>query len=187
MRALLLLTLLSALGGRPCPAAPGFRHFEPPTLTPLLGAPSPQTIHWEAPGVEGTVLVFLSSVCPCSRGHEPSLRDLARDFPQFRFVGLVANPEEDRAAIVEHFSKAKLPFFLAADFDQQQARRWGALKTPHVFVIDRHGNERYRGGVDNSHQVEKATAFYLRDALTSLHTGQPIATPESKPLGCPIQ
>src|SRR5689334_6655432 len=45
----------------------------------------------------GTVIVFLSSKCPCSASHQPALNELAQEFEKdgFRFVGVNANTNEE--------------------------------------------------------------------------------------------
>jgi hypothetical protein len=129
---------------------------------------------------DGTVVVAMSPVCPCSRSHEATLEALARRFPTFGFVGLRAG---DGAADT-YFSTRKLAFPVVAR--PGVARALGALKTPHVFVYDGAGTLRYRGGVDDSHDAARATKPYLADTLGALSRGEPVPVAETRPLGCRV-
>lgn len=144
-------------------------------------------IKWDAEKKKGTVLIFLSSVCPCSQSHEKKIASLIRRYPEFQFVGVHSNTEEELAYVKSHFEKAAIPFHaFANDRDQALANRYGALKTPHAFILDRSGNPLYRGGVDNSHDADKASVEYLENALQDINDNRPVKLAETKPLGCVI-
>lgn len=134
---------------------------------------------------KANVIVFLSTVCPCSRSHEKKLAQLVADFPEFTFWGVHANSEEQE--VTSYFANAKLPFKnILKDHRQQLANTFDALKTPHVFVLDSKGTELYRGGVDNSHSAASATVDFLRPALQEIRDGTPVTRAETRPLGCTI-
>lgn len=68
---------------------------------------------------------------------------------------------------------------------------YGALATPHIFLIDRAGRLVYHGGVDSIastkvEDIERATP-YLRNALAALAEGRPIDPPVTRPYGCPVK
>lgn len=68
---------------------------------------------------------------------------------------------------------------------------YGALATPHIFLIDRTGRLVYQGGVDSIastkiEDIERATP-YLRNALAALAEGRPIDPPVTRPYGCPVK
>lgn len=132
-------------------------------------------------------VVFLSSVCPCSKSHEPVLAALSREFPEVRFVGLHANAEEDASAAREHFRAAALPFPTLRDDGGRLARELGALKTPHVFVFASSGELVYGGGVDDSEDAKRATTPLLRNALRALRAGKAPDPARTRPLGCVIE
>jgi peroxiredoxin len=70
------------------------------------------------------------------------------------------------------------------------ASLYGALTTPHVFIIDREGQLAYQGGVDSiaSTKVEDISRAvpYVRRALDALATGGPIDPSVTRPYGCPV-
>ena len=133
------------------------------------------------------VFVFLSSQCPCSESHESLLRELAQEFPDYVFTGIHSNANEKVTAAQAHFSQAKLPFTVLSDPQAQLANVFGAVKTPHVFVVDGAGKVVFSGGVTDASDIKKARKFYLKNALTSLNAGQSPQPSEVKTLGCRIE
>ena len=131
------------------------------------------------------VIIFLSAQCPCSASHEPLLAQLSTDFPSISFTAIHSNANEDPALSRKYFAAAKLPFPVLRDEGARWADEFGALKTPHAFVM-RSGEILYSGGVTNSTDGTRANAPYLREALTALLTGKTIDQRERRALGCVI-
>lgn len=134
-----------------------------------------------------TAYVFLSARCPCSAAHEPALAELAKKHPEFEFVGVHSNADEPEAESREHFAKAGLPFRVVEDSGSKLANRFGALKTPHVFVVDAKDQILYQGGVDDSQHPASANRRYLDEALTALKAGKKPAEARTRALGCVIR
>jgi len=134
------------------------------------------------------VIVFLSSKCPCSRSHEPKLAALAREFTArgVEFIGIHANQDETEAEARLHFKEAALPFPVVRDTGARLANAFGALKTPHAYIL--RGNEIvYQGGVDSSAMADEAKSFYLRDALLAVEQGRKPEPGMTRCLGCMIK
>ena len=70
-------------------------------------------------------------------------------------------------------------------------RRYGALTTPHLYVIDRAGTLVYQGAIDDQPSGSVATAAsarnFIKETLTALQAGQPVAVSTTKPYGCHIK
>jgi hypothetical protein len=61
--------------------------------------------------------------------------------------------------------------------------------TPQAFVIDRSGEIRYRGRIDNLYAAlgktrQQVTSHDLRDALDAVLVGGKVPHPETEALGC---
>ena len=138
---------------------------------------------------KGTVVVFLSAKCPCSASHEVALKDLYREFQAqgFAFTGVHSNPDEDAALTTTHFKESALPFPVIQDGDQALANTFGALKTPHVFVVSPKGEILYQGGVDETHIAALAKKPYLKNALLAVAHGQAPDPKEVRVMGCAIK
>ncbi len=135
---------------------------------------------------KGLVVVFLSTVCPCSQSHVSELKQLKKDFPEFEFVAVHSNAEEPAELTRAYFQKADLPFPVVQDKDFAIANQFGALKTPHAFVLNSLGQTVYRGGVSNSKRIEGADRKFLREALQDVQDGHPVRTASARSLGCTI-
>jgi len=138
---------------------------------------------------KATVLCFLSAHCPCSSSHEPVLKELYSKFsgPDFQFLGIHSNADENTKETLEHFKASGLPFSVIQDAKMKIADRFGALKTPHIFILSPKGEVLYSGGVDDSHVASASRKHYLLDALESLKVGKKIETTSTRVLGCTIQ
>ena len=132
------------------------------------------------------VVVFLSAKCPCSNSHNSELQDLALKFPDFKFVAVHSNADEDKTLAHNYFKKVSFPFPVIRDEKAKLADHFKALKTPHAFLISSKNEILYQGGISNSKDCEKADRKYLREALTDVQQNQPIRTPEGRTLGCAI-
>lgn len=162
------------------------RPFAPFALRAVNGGDL-SSVDWNEGDKTATVVVFLSARCPCSMGHEERLSELARRFKNFAFVGVHANADEPAELVRRHFTPGKFPFPVLDDADQTVADRFGAVKTPHVFVVDRAGNVQFEGGVDDSRLALDAKKHYLEDALARISRGESPETKVVKTLGCSIR
>lgn len=137
----------------------------------------------------GTVVLFLSTRCPCSASHQVTLESLSKKFIPlgFKFVGVHSNADEEVGAAREYFKQSGLTFPVIQDKHTQIADALGAFKTPHVFVLSSEGEILFQGGVDNSHIAQAASKHYLQDALTLIAGGKKPSQKEVRVLGCEIR
>ncbi|OUR98518.1 hypothetical protein A9Q84_03655 [Halobacteriovorax marinus] len=133
---------------------------------------------------KGHVIFFLSGACPCTKKHIPYLESLAKDHPDFRFLGVHSNSLESFAKAKKVYQDTKFP--IAYDEDAKIANFFKAIKTPHVFVITNEDKTLYHGGVTNSMDPKRAKKFYLENALNDLKKSREVETKFAKALGCYI-
>ncbi len=136
---------------------------------------------------KGTVVLFLSAKCPCSRSHETSLEALAKEFPEVKFVAVHSNADENEELSGFHFKEAGLSFPVIRDQNARIADEFRALKTPHAFVVGPKGECWFDGGVDDTKDAAKATKHYLKAALTDLRDGREPKEKTVRTLGCVIK
>jgi peroxiredoxin len=144
------------------------------------------------PGIQFEVICFLGTECPLARIYAPRLQQMAERFAEngIRFIGVNSNIQDSMQEWKDYGAAHSLTFPLAKDYDRQVALQFGATRTPEVFVIDRGGDIRYQGRIDDQFQVgvtrNEATQHDLRDAIEQLLSGQPVATPRTSAPGCLI-
>ncbi|WP_337995482.1 redoxin domain-containing protein [Oleispirillum naphthae] len=88
-------------------------------------------------------------------------------------------------------SRGATPAGVLLDPKGDLGRLYGAVTTPHMFVIDREGVLRYMGGIDSIastsvSDVPKAKPLF-RDAMQAVVQGRPVATPVTRPYGCSVK
>ncbi len=142
---------------------------------------------------EYKVLIFLSKNCPCSRSHVRHLNELHESSDKVAFFGVITDmiTPENRQDIDNYYSKKSFGFPLIQDEDQVLVKKYDALKTPHVVLLQKQSSGRfkrvYEGGVTNNRQFSRATKKFLQDNLGALLAGADIKHSQGKSLGCYIR
>lgn len=77
------------------------------------------------------------------------------------------------------------------DEDGKVGQAYGAIVTPHMFVIDEHGELVYDGAIDSIPStrvadIEKAES-YVMNAIEAVQSGKPVEKSKTKPYGCDIK
>jgi hypothetical protein len=136
-----------------------------------------------------TVIVFLSIKCPCSASHQSALKEMAENYKErgIRFVGIHSNADESFELSATYFKEASLGFPVIQDENAKYADRFRAFKTPHVFVLSPKKEVLFKGGVDNSKVVSKATQHYLKDTLSTILNGKKPEKVDVRVVGCEIK
>lgn len=141
---------------------------------------------------KAVVLVFTNTQCPYSKLYENRLVSLANSYAgkgvQFIFI----NPSVgDNGETLEGMAAKKYSFPYLTDEGQAVSKRFGATKTPEVFVLQNEGKDlvlKYRGAIDDNPQVESGVKnFYLRSVIDSVLANKTVATLERRATGCLIK
>ncbi len=134
-----------------------------------------------------TILYFLSSSCPCSQAHFTHLNQLQQKYPQFSFIGFHSHKAIPKEKAMDYFSQFEINFPILLDKSLKFANQFSALKTPHIFVVDKRGEIIYQGAATNSRNPEKADKFYLQEVLGDLAQDLKPRYTNKKSIGCYIQ
>jgi peroxiredoxin len=138
------------------------------------------------------VVVFLGVECPLAKLYGPRLADLAHAYEPHgvAFVGIDPNDQDSPAALAAYGRLHHIPFPLLCDPGSEIADRFGAERTPEVFVLDERRTVRYRGRIDDQNDVGvhrgQAGRSDLAVALDELLAGKPVSQPVTKAPGCLI-
>lgn len=138
------------------------------------------------------VLVFLANHCPAVQACDDRIIDFVSDYKD-KSVKLVAvcvnDMDTDRLpAIKKHMKEKSINYTYGYDESQAIGRAYGAVVTPHFFVLDKTRTIRYIGAMDdNVFNEDKAKKQYLRDAVDALLAGKAPAVEETNPKGCSIK
>lgn len=133
------------------------------------------------------VLVFWSAECPWSLRADELIDTWRKEWGGDVDVWMIAsnaNEGEQQVATVARERELEMVLF---DPDHKLADLLGAVTTPHCYVIDREGKLRYRGGLDDiNFRQREATRFYLKDAVASVLSEEPVKVPDTPGYGCTI-
>ena len=140
-------------------------------------------------GSKGTVLIFVATKCPVSNAYNERMEKLAQDYKAkgINVIGINSNVAELAAEVKSHAAENKLTFAILKDTGNKIADRWGATRTPEVYVLDASMKLVYHGRIDNSQKVEGITSNDLRDALDEVLAGKPVTKTGGAAFGCTIK
>lgn len=147
------------------------------------------------------VLEWFNPDCPfvkASHG-KGSLKDLAKRMAARGVVWLAINSSAPgkQGHGPERVAEGKKAFGMEhpvlADESGEVGRRYGAVKTPHMYVIDGQGVLVYKGAIDNSPDGEGGSPTggklinHVEVALDELAAGKPVTTRETQAYGCSVK
>lgn len=138
------------------------------------------------------VVAFLGTECPLAKLYGPRLAKLAKDYESrgVGFIGINPNQQDSLTEMAAYARQHHIEFPLLKDLENKVADRFGAQRTPEVFVLDRQRKIRYQGRVDDQWGVgyvkDEPTANELQAALDELLAGKPVTIAKTEPVGCLI-
>ncbi len=96
------------------------------------------------------------------------------------------SPADTYAEMVLRVREKCFNFPYVKDEDRTVARAYGAVCTPHVFLLDQDRMLRYKGRIDDSRNPERVTVNDLKNAIDDLLANRPVRVSETTPFGCSI-
>jgi hypothetical protein len=138
-----------------------------------------------------TVYVSLDTECPMTQKYVPVLNQFKKEFSMIDFQGVFTKWEND--STVTTF-RQDYDFHLASFIDENNAflRQMQISVVPEVLFFDEYQHLLYRGSIDNwfydlGKYRQKATEFYLKDAIKAYLSGECIKVEKTVALGCIIE
>jgi peroxiredoxin len=146
-------------------------------------------------GKKGLLVVFTCNHCPYAKAVWPRIIRLGRYAMELE-INIVAinpniNPQYPEDAPGEMRKKIKewdIPFPYLIDDTQKIAHAFDAQCTPDIYLFDAGQKLVYHGRVDDNWKEEsKVTKEELKEAITALAEGRPIAEKQIPSIGCSIK
>ncbi|WP_354668430.1 MULTISPECIES: thioredoxin family protein [Cellulophaga] len=143
---------------------------------------------------KGYVVVFTCNECPFAKMYEERLIALNNTYSPkgYPVIAINANnPEDHKGESYEDMrARAKekgFTFPYLVDEGQKIQPLYGAVRTPHVFLLDGDMKVQYIGAIDdNSRSAENVKTKYVEDAIAALEKGEKPNPNYTKAIGCPI-
>ncbi|HKK59895.1 MAG TPA: thioredoxin family protein [Salinivirga sp.] len=152
----------------------------------------------EMQDVKGAIVIFTCNHCPYSIANEDRIIELDKKYKKKGYPVIAINPNDPKIQPEDSFDKMKVRakekgFTFPYLFDEEQTvyKKFGATKTPHVFVLNKKGNEfvlEYIGAIDDSpRKAGKVNDKYVEKAVDALLAGNEPPLRETKAIGCSIK
>src|SRR6056297_316046 len=152
----------------------------------------------EMQDVKGAIVIFTCNHCPYSIANEDRIIELDKKYKKKGYPVIAINPNDPKIQPEDSFDKMKVRakekgFTFPYLFDEEQTvhKKFGATKTPHVFVLNKKGNEfvlEYIGAIDDSpRKAGKVNDKYVEKAVDALLAGNEPPMRETKAIGCSIK
>jgi len=150
------------------------------------------------PNAKGYIVIFGCNTCPVSRGYENRMVALQQQFASKGYPVIMINPNDPEAQqgeafedMQQHYKKSSLTFPYLEAPGQVVPRRFGALRTPHVFVLQKNKKGivvSYIGAIDNDPDNDNASRInYVQNAVNALMAGKQPEPSLTKAVGCGVK
>lgn len=147
---------------------------------------------------KGVIVIFSCNECPYVHKYEQRMMDLHNTYsPQGWPVLAISSNDAARMKgnsyknMKRRAKELGFPFEYVHDADQEQLRRFGATKTPEVFLLSNDEGRftlEYTGAIDdNPRKAEGVSEKYVEQAIAQLEAGQEVKVKETKAIGCGIR
>ena len=150
------------------------------------------------PEAKGFIVVFTCNTCPYAQAYESRIMDLDKKFASRGYPVIAINPNNPELQPGDSFQAMKkravsrgytFPYLL--DEKQEVYPRFGATRTPHVFILQRSEGAyqvRYIGTIDDNYQDAGAVKTrYVEQAVEALLNGDPVPLENTRAIGCSIK
>jgi peroxiredoxin len=147
---------------------------------------------------KGFIVVFTCNHCPYAKAYEQRIMDLNKKYASqgYPVIAICSNditsvPEDSPEKMASRAKEKHYTFPYLFDESQDIAKTYGALKTPHVFILTKTGGDnivKYIGAIDdNSEDASAVKVKYVENALTEIMSNKPVSIPTTKAIGCGIK
>ncbi len=148
---------------------------------------TPKQVRSFSLGSKGTVLIFVSSLCPCTDAHRQMVESILEQTKAkgINFYLVFSNKGETKDFIEYFYRSINWDIAYILDTAGNLLNKYKATHTPQAFVLSPKNKVLYKGPIDDSNlnqgRVDKP---YLKNALEDLLAGRAVQTPEVAGTGC---
>lgn len=147
---------------------------------------------------KGFIVIFTCNHCPYSVAYEDRIIDLDKKYKSKGYPVIAINPNnpaiskgDDFVSMQQRAKDKGFTFPYLFDDGQKIFPKYGATRTPHVFLLNKENNAlkvAYIGAIDNnSHDATAVTEKYVENAVDALLKGEKPALDFTKAIGCSIK
>lgn len=150
------------------------------------------------PNAKGFIVTFTCNHCPYAVAYEDRIIALHNKYASKGYPVIAINPNDEVKYPADGYSKMQerakeksFTFPYLRDESQEVAKKYGALKTPHLYILQKDSKKlsvEYVGAIDDNYEDASAVKEkYVEQAVDALLAGKPVATKSTKAIGCSIK
>jgi peroxiredoxin len=141
-------------------------------------------------------IVFSCNHCPYVVASEREYIELQQKYGDqgFQMIAINTNslnpdyPADSFENMIKRSTEKAFNFPYLDDQDQSVSKKYGAGRTPEIFLFNEDRKLVYHGRInDNPREHDKITRHDLKEALDELITGKAVSIPQTTAMGCSIK
>lgn len=144
---------------------------------------------------KGYIVIFTCNTCPYAVAYEDRIIELHKVYGEVGYPVIAINPNDPAikagdsvAAMKKRANEKDFPFEYLFDESQTVFPKFGATRTPHVFLLDKDRVVKYIGAIDdNSQDASAVKVKYVEEAIAALQKGENPKPSFTKAVGCGIK
>lgn len=147
---------------------------------------------------KGFIVIFTCNHCPYSVAYEDRIIELDKKYKSKGYPVIAINPNNPEISKGDDFESMQVrakekgfTFPYLFDDGQKIFPKYGATRTPHVFILNKESNAlkvAYIGAIDNnSHDATAVSEKYVENAVDALLKGEKPTLNFTKAIGCSIK
>jgi peroxiredoxin len=145
---------------------------------------------------KGFIIIFTCNTCPYSVANEDRIIALDAKYKSKGYPVISINPNDPKASKGDSFEDMKVraaekgfTFPYLFDDGQKVFPKFGASKTPHVYIVNASAMKvEYIGAIDNSSRNPDAVSEkYVENVIDALLVGKKPTKTETRAIGCSIK
>lgn len=146
----------------------------------------------------GVIVIFTCNHCPYSVAYENRIIELHQKYAPMGYPVVAINPNDPAVQpqdsfekMIERSQEKDFPFPYLFDKGQEIYPKYGATRTPHVFLLENRGRYfevSYIGAIDDNYQNEEyVEEKFVEEAIADLEDGRKVQNTFTKAIGCTIK
>lgn len=147
------------------------------------------------PNAKGYIVIFTCNHCPYAQSYEDRIAALHKKYAPQGYPVIAINPNDPAIVPEDSFEEMQkratekaFPYPYLFDEKQEALAKYGASRTPHVFLLDKDKVVRYIGAIDdNAESAADARKRYVESAIKALNQGKRPEPNFTRAIGCTIK
>ncbi|MDO7173913.1 thioredoxin family protein [Mariniflexile sp. AS56] len=147
---------------------------------------------------KGFIITFTCNTCPFAVAYEDRIIALDKKYASkgYPVIAIMPNnvsvkPDDNLDAMKQRANEKGFTFPYLIDKEQNVFPKFGATKTPHMFVLQKTKKGhvvKYIGAIDDNYKdAASVSTKYVEKAVDALLQGQEVEQTETKAIGCGIK